>query len=268
MDHTTQKPAGCPTLKSMIIQQLVRNLKVIQDVGDMEYDFCRPFLRNLKNPEQLRTIEKNSRQIIGHDKELWANIIRSRFSKNIDDYPVPKRKDWYRVYLEISAQYEEEKRAHAAKLKAEVDALKEAKSKKRAILINKAPASFKRAKISATGFGRSTKEQNALQKAMKETATYTKNMNVAARYQQGQVRRELNGNRPIITKESRIEDIAAERAAKRGKEVVDGSVLESRLGGVHHRPSGRKGNAGMRFTPGNKDVEPASLMRNKDGRYR
>src|SRR5690606_30800915 len=108
------------------------------------------------------------------------------FGKDINDYPRPKKSDYYQLFKSIAAEYEEEKKAHEAKLREQVERLNSDKSKKRAILITTAPASFKRQRIQATGFGRSSKDQNALQKARRETATYTKNMNVAQRYQQGQ----------------------------------------------------------------------------------
>jgi hypothetical protein len=80
-----------------------------------------------------------------------------------------------------------------------------------------------------------------LQKARRETATYTKNMNVAQRYQQGQVRRELNGGRPVVNKTSTIDQIAGRRAEMRGMEVADGSVLQKRTGGVAPTPSAKRG---------------------------
>lgn len=57
-------------------------------------------------------------------------------------------------------------------------------------------------------------------------------MNVAQRYQAGQVKRTLNGGGPGLSKASAVEQVAGRRALERGKEVVDSSVLKKRTTGA------------------------------------
>lgn len=89
--------------------------------------------------------------------------------------------------------------------------------------------------MTSSGWGRaSTKTQtNALQKARRETQTYSKNMSVAERYQAGNIRRTLNGRNPTASVASTVERVASRRAEERlahsGRTTVaDAKVLQKR----------------------------------------
>ncbi|KAE9993774.1 hypothetical protein EG327_003279 [Venturia inaequalis] len=108
---------------------LIKNISMLNDVGDLPYHFVRSILHRVESPTQLREIEKSSPQIIGLDGELWEKLIQrdvsgwekkvGRFThteideqtgEEVSVFGPRKPEDWYKVYKTLVRQAEEETR--------------------------------------------------------------------------------------------------------------------------------------------------------------
>jgi elongin-A len=98
----------------------------INDLGDCPYELIRPVLLKLESPEQLYQLEINSPQIIGHDGEIWLQLIR----RDIPDWESkphqPKDpKNWWKVYRKLKEQIQKDREQGAEKLRAELNSIKD-----------------------------------------------------------------------------------------------------------------------------------------------
>lgn len=108
---------------------LIKNISMLNDVGDLPYHFVRSILIRIESPTQLREIEKSSPQVIGLDGEIWERLIHrdvsdwekkvGRFThteidedtgEEVSVFGPRKPEDWYKVYKTLVRQAEEETR--------------------------------------------------------------------------------------------------------------------------------------------------------------
>lgn len=108
---------------------LIKNISMLNDVGELPYHFVRSILLRVESPTQLREIEKSSPQIIGLDGEIWEKLIQrdvsgwekkvGRFThteideetgEEVSVFGPRKPEDWYKVYKTLVRQAEEETR--------------------------------------------------------------------------------------------------------------------------------------------------------------
>jgi elongin-A len=107
------------SLKNMSLRACSKTTKRITDIGGMPYRIARPFLLKIESPEQLRTLEEKSPQIIGHDGEIWLALIK----RDIPNWQTKKHepqdpKNWWKVYRKLKNESKMEMDAGADELKA------------------------------------------------------------------------------------------------------------------------------------------------------
>lgn len=97
------------TLRSMANRACVRDIALLDSVGEVEYNLVRPILKKVENPQQLRTIEINSPHIADHDAELWKAFIVRDIPDWENKIMEPKNpRSWWKVYRKL---IKEERRA-------------------------------------------------------------------------------------------------------------------------------------------------------------
>ncbi|KAE8353062.1 putative RNA polymerase II transcription factor SIII subunit A [Aspergillus coremiiformis] len=112
-----------PSLLQLCTGTAVKNVKFLNDIGNVPYALARPFLLKIESPEKLRTIEIQSPHIIGDDKELWFEFIK-RDIPRWDEYDLPEQSDsWYDVYYDLRERVQREVDEDAEKLKLALDGI-------------------------------------------------------------------------------------------------------------------------------------------------
>lgn len=96
-----------------------RNIANLQDLGDITYDLARPILKQITNPEQLRSLELSSPQIAANDAELWKGFIVRDIpdwrSKNIQSLGF---NNWcYELYCKLKEDEENEREQQEEQLR-------------------------------------------------------------------------------------------------------------------------------------------------------
>lgn len=114
------------TLYEMTKRQLIRNIHMLEDIGDLPYAFLAPVLRQIKNPDQLDNLEKNCPQILGETGEIWMKFIK----RDIPDYEKQAHKprdekNWSKVYRKLKRDAEKEEEAQKEALKQQMQALQQ-----------------------------------------------------------------------------------------------------------------------------------------------
>lgn len=75
-----------PTLRDLALQQCLRLIPFIQDVGNARYDIVKPILARM-SARQLAELERASPHLLDHTDELWRDLIL----KDYPDRPCPQR---------------------------------------------------------------------------------------------------------------------------------------------------------------------------------
>ena len=106
------------SLVDMSLRACSKISRGIRDIGGMPYSLARSFLLKIENPEQLRALEVNCEQIIGHDAEIWLALIK----RDIPNWQTKKHeprdpKNWWKVYRKLKQESLLEMDAGADKLK-------------------------------------------------------------------------------------------------------------------------------------------------------
>ena len=113
-----------PTLYELAKQRLIKNIDMLNDIGDIPFSFLEPVLRHIQNPTQLQELEENCPQIQGQTEDIWLRYVR----RDVPDWDKkPHRpsdpKNWSKVYRKLMRDVEKEKLDQENQLKQQMKAL-------------------------------------------------------------------------------------------------------------------------------------------------
>lgn len=112
----------------MTQRQLIRNIALVQDVGDTPYELLRPCLRKIADPQQLRTIEIASPHIADSSAELWQAFIKRDIPNYKDKLVEPKNpRSWWKVYRKLWREEQATREQQERELKEVLDGKKREK---------------------------------------------------------------------------------------------------------------------------------------------
>ncbi|KAL5051595.1 RNA polymerase II transcription factor SIII subunit A-domain-containing protein, partial [Aspergillus fruticulosus] len=118
-----------PTLRQLCTAAAIRNVKYLNDIGNIPYALARPFLLKIESPEKLRSLELQSPHLMNDDAELWLEFIK-RDIPNWDEYQLPEQPDcWYGLYCELREEVQRGVDEDAEKLKMALDGLSSERAK-------------------------------------------------------------------------------------------------------------------------------------------
>ncbi|KAL4863739.1 hypothetical protein BDV12DRAFT_189467 [Aspergillus spectabilis] len=118
-----------PTLRQLCTATAIRNVKYLNDIGNIPYALARPFLLKIESPEKLRTLELQSPHLMKDDFELWLEFIKRDIPK-WDEYELPEQPDcWYDVYCELREEVQRAVDEDAEKLKVALEGISSERAK-------------------------------------------------------------------------------------------------------------------------------------------
>ncbi|PWY70433.1 hypothetical protein BO70DRAFT_321746 [Aspergillus heteromorphus CBS 117.55] len=118
-----------PSLLQLCTATAIRNVKSLDDVGNLPYALARPFLLKVESPAKLRSLELQSPHIMRDDEELWLEFIKKDIPR-WEEYELPERPDcWYDVYCDLRAQVQRAVDEDAEKLKMALDGISSEREK-------------------------------------------------------------------------------------------------------------------------------------------
>ncbi|KAF5865199.1 hypothetical protein ETB97_005103 [Aspergillus alliaceus] len=118
-----------PSLLQLCTATAVKNVKFLNDIGNVPYALARPFLTKIESPEKLRTLELQSPHIIDEDKELWLEFIK-RDIPRWEEYDIPEQSDcWYDLYCDLRERVQREVDEDAERLKLALDGISSERAK-------------------------------------------------------------------------------------------------------------------------------------------
>ncbi|KAL8818360.1 MAG: hypothetical protein Q9191_007958 [Dirinaria sp. TL-2023a] len=103
----------------MTTKACIKNIKALTDIGEAPYNSSiRTLLLAIEQPDQLREIEENCPQIIGHDAEVWIKFIRRDVPEYADeDPPIPTEPHkWHIFYRRLLKRNRKQFKADALQL--------------------------------------------------------------------------------------------------------------------------------------------------------
>jgi elongin-A len=126
-----------PTLFDLARQRLIKNIDLLNDVGDLPYSFLEPILRFVQNPDQLQELEENCPQLQGETSDIWLRFIK-RDIPNWDKKPyAPKDpRNWSKAYRKLKKDMDKEKQADADALKQQMQALQKDRAKNKTLIMD------------------------------------------------------------------------------------------------------------------------------------
>jgi len=99
----------------------------MNDIGQCPIELVEPILVKIDNPDQLRRLEENSSQVVGHTKDAWIHLLK-RDVPNFEKYmpydwednlfDISNADRWHKVYRKLKRMHDEEQKTHEAKLAA------------------------------------------------------------------------------------------------------------------------------------------------------
>lgn len=119
----------------------LKNIREVDNVGDLSYDIVRPILLRIDNAQQLRRIELNSPQLEGETTEIWLKLIERYFpmEAKAKAYKPSNPKKWYRVWDKYKKDHDQALEESEKQLKNALMGLREDKEKNTSrIVIQKA----------------------------------------------------------------------------------------------------------------------------------
>lgn len=109
---------------------MLTTFKGLVDIGTVPYNSAiRSVLMVIESPDQLRALEENCPQILGHDKEIWIKLIKRDVAKYAE-IPPPEPtnpKNWYKLYKKLVRENEREMEAQAEQLRLTLTGIQEAR---------------------------------------------------------------------------------------------------------------------------------------------
>ena len=110
---------GTASLVTMAQNVIGRNIANLEDLGEIKYDVARPILKQITNPEQLRSLELSSPPIAANDAELWKGFVVRDIpdwkSKNVQSLGF---NNWcYELYCKLKEDEENEREQQEEQLR-------------------------------------------------------------------------------------------------------------------------------------------------------
>jgi elongin-A len=126
-----------PSLFELARQRMIRNIDMLNDVGDLPYSFLQPVIRFIQNPAQLQELETNCPQLLGETGEIWLRFIK-RDIPNWEKKPHEPRDPakWGKVYRKLKKDAEQEKEADAEALKQQMRALQQDRAQNKTLIVD------------------------------------------------------------------------------------------------------------------------------------
>ncbi|KAH7378288.1 RNA polymerase II transcription factor SIII subunit A-domain-containing protein [Pyrenochaeta sp. MPI-SDFR-AT-0127] len=126
-----------PSLFELARQRLIKNIDMLNDVGDIPFSFLEPVLRFIQNPDQLQELEENCTQLLGETGDIWLRFIK----RDIPDWnkkPHEPRdpRNWSKVYRKLKKDMEKEKQADADALKQQMQALQKDRAQNKTLIVD------------------------------------------------------------------------------------------------------------------------------------
>jgi len=160
----------------------IRNIDLLTDIGELPYDFMRPVLLKIENPDQLRQLEITCPQLLGHDGEIWLKLIKKVPGWDKKPHEPKNPESWWKVYRKLKKEADQDTRdaeemfkekmavqmakRDAHTITAPVMMIPEKSQKRKA-----GPITFTRtADKSSLRFTGGSKTKNVIEKARRETA--------------------------------------------------------------------------------------------------
>ncbi|KAL2838495.1 RNA polymerase II transcription factor SIII subunit A-domain-containing protein [Aspergillus pseudodeflectus] len=126
-----------PSLRHLCTATAIRNVKYLNDIGNIPYELARPFLLKIESPEKLRSLELQSPHLMKDDVELWLEFIKRDIPRS-DEIELPEQPDcWYDVYCDLREQVQRAVDEDAEKLKMALDGISSERAKHSAILVDR-----------------------------------------------------------------------------------------------------------------------------------
>jgi elongin-A len=125
------------TLYELARQRLIKNIDMLNDIGDIPFSFLEPVLRHIQNPAQLQELEENCTQIQGETGDIWLRYIK-RDVPNWDQKPHQPRdpRNWSKVYKKLMKDAEKEKLDQENQLKQQMKALQADRDVNKTLIMN------------------------------------------------------------------------------------------------------------------------------------
>ncbi|CAO2653929.1 Nn.00g106620.m01.CDS01 [Neocucurbitaria sp. VM-36] len=126
-----------PSLFELARQRLIKNIDMLNDIGDIPFSFLEPVLRFIQNPDQLQELEENCTQLLGETGDIWLRFIK-RDIPNWDKKPHEPRdpRNWSKVYRKLKKDMEKEKQADAEALKQQMQALQKDRAQNKTMIVD------------------------------------------------------------------------------------------------------------------------------------
>lgn len=118
-------------------QRLIKNIDLLNDIGDIPFTFLEPVLRHIQNPDQLQELEENCTQIQGETGEIWLKYIK-RDIPDWDKKPHQPRdpRNWNKVYRKLKKDAEREKHEQEDALKQQMRALQQDRAQNKTLIVD------------------------------------------------------------------------------------------------------------------------------------
>ncbi|KAL4933586.1 RNA polymerase II transcription factor SIII subunit A-domain-containing protein [Aspergillus undulatus] len=124
-----------PPLRQLCTATAIRNVKYLNDIGNIPYVLARPFLVKIESPEKLRSLELQSPHLMQHDAELWLEFIKRDIPK-WDEYELPEQPDcWYDVYCALREEVQRTLDEDAEKLKMALEGITSERAKHSTVFV-------------------------------------------------------------------------------------------------------------------------------------
>lgn len=118
-------------------QRLIKNIDLLNDVGDIPFNFLEPVIRHIQNPDQLQELEKNCPQIRGETGDIWLRFIK----RDVPDWKKKRHeprdpRNWSKCYRMLQKEAEKEKEEQEQALKRQMAALKQDRDKDKTLIVD------------------------------------------------------------------------------------------------------------------------------------
>jgi elongin-A len=125
------------TLYELARQRLIKNIDMLNDVGDIPFSFLEPVIRHIQNPAQLQELEENCPQILGETGDIWLRMIK-RDIPDWDQKPHQPRdpRHWSKVYRKLKKDAEMEKLSQENALKEQMKALQQDRAQNKTLIVD------------------------------------------------------------------------------------------------------------------------------------